>query len=129
MGDRQPQAASPQGHVVVERHWKYAPPPKVMYEALVNDHSRWLTPAPGDMAAAIAAAHPATAVVFQPWVDPIISAVELRITPSDDTGSTLAVLAYSEQQDLADEVRRVVRHRLGAFFGAALREWVDQPHQ
>jgi hypothetical protein len=35
--------ANPSEHVVVERRWKYAPPLGVMYNAIVNDHHRWLS--------------------------------------------------------------------------------------
>jgi hypothetical protein len=39
--DQRPWVAPP-GTVVVERKWKYAAPPWVVYEALVNDLHRWL---------------------------------------------------------------------------------------
>jgi hypothetical protein len=39
------------------------------------------------------------------------------------------VLAYGEVPKFPDETRRWVRHRLGTLFGAALREWVDEPHR
>jgi len=116
------------GHRVVERRWEYAPPPRIMYEALVGEWRQWFTLLPGENAPTVTATNPPGVVVFQPWVDPIISAVEVRIAPSTDTGSTLTVLAYSDEQDLSDELRRRVRHRLGALFGAALRQWVDEPH-
>jgi hypothetical protein len=43
-------------------------------------------------------------------------------------GSAITVLADGDVPQLADETRRWVRHRMGRIFGAALREWVDEPH-
>jgi hypothetical protein len=40
----------------------------------------------------------------------------------------MTVLAYGDVPELAAETRRWVRYRVGTIFGAALREWVDEPH-
>jgi hypothetical protein len=121
----------PSGHVVVTRRWTYAPPPRVMFEALVDDHGRWLPWAfdPEDEApgVAVAVSRPEV-VVFRPWVDPVVSAVEVRIEPDGGPGSALTILAYADRPELSEEETRRVRHRLGTAFGSALREWVDQPH-
>ena len=34
---------APAEHVAVGRRWKYAPPPWVLFEAVVNDSERWLS--------------------------------------------------------------------------------------
>lgn len=112
----------------MERRWQYAPPPRIIYEALVGERQRWLTLVAGELDPRVAATSPPSAVVFQPWIDPAISALLVRISSFENSGSALSISAYSDQQDLPDEVRRRVRHRLGTLFGAALREWVDQPH-
>jgi hypothetical protein len=121
---------SPHGHVVVGRRWKYAPPPWVMYEALVDEHPRWLSLLTDELRPEVVASQRPTAVIYQPWVDPRISAVEVRIEPPErpNTGAALTVLAYADQEALLPEERRWVRYRLGTLFGAALREWVDEPH-
>jgi hypothetical protein len=113
---------------VVARKWKYAPPPWVMYEAVVDDMEQWLSPLTGKVALKVAASRRPDAVLLKPWVDPAIAAVELRIE-QDGHGSAIHVLAYGDVPQLPDETRRRVRHRLGTIFGAALREWVDEPHR
>jgi len=128
MSKGQPPWRSPEGNVVVGRRWKYAPPPWVMYEALVNEHERWLTLLTGEVAPEIVASQRPVGVIFQPWVDPHVSAVEVRIEPLEDTGAALTVLAYADVEELPDDERRWVRYRLGTLFGAALRDWVDDPH-
>ena len=60
-------------------------------------------------------------------VDTAVRAVELRIE-QDGYGSAITVLAYGDVPQLPDETRRWVKYRLGTIFGAALREWVDEPH-
>lgn len=114
-------------HVVVGRRWKYAPPPWVMYEAVVNDSERWLSLLTGETQPKVAASRRPAAVLLKPWVDPAVSAVELLIE-QDRYGSAITVLAYGDVPKLPDEARRWVRYRLGTIFGAALREWVDEPH-
>lgn len=128
VSNRQPLWKSPEGHVVVGRRWKYAPPPRVMHDALVDEHNRWLTLLSGESQPQIVASQPPAAVIFQPWVDPLISAVEVRIESLGAAGAALTVLAYASAPELPAEDRRRVRHRLGTLFGADLREWVDDPH-
>ena len=102
-----------------------------MYEALVDDYGRWLKLLTNERTTQIAASERSVGVIYQPWIDPIVSAVEVRIEPREnpyDTGAALVVLAYSEQEELALEDRRRVKYRLGSLFGAALRHWVDEPH-
>jgi hypothetical protein len=119
--------AAPTEHVVVGRRWKYAPPPWVMYEAIVDDTEQWLSLLTGEARPSVAASRRPDAVLLRPWVDPAVRAVELRIEP-DGYGSAITVLAYGDVPQLPDETRRRVRYRLGSIFGAALREWVDEPH-
>jgi hypothetical protein len=99
-----------------------------MYEALVDQHERWFTLLTDELEPKVVASQRPEGVVFQPWVDPGVSAVEVRIEPLEDTGAALTVLAYSDGGELSDEERRWVRYRLGTLIGAALREWVDEPH-
>jgi hypothetical protein len=97
-----------------------------MYEAVVDGLGRWLPVQTGESAPRVAAVREADRVLLRPWVDPVVTAVELRIEP-DGYGSAITVLAYGDVPQLPDEARRRVRHRLGTAFGAALREWVDEP--
>src|ERR1019366_657066 len=90
---------SPPGDVVIERHWKYAPPPHVMFDAIVDDHERWMTPELGRAVPQIVTAHLREAVIIQPWIGPV-TAVEIRITP-DGPGTKLTVLAYSARSELS----------------------------
>ncbi len=101
-----------------------------MYEALVDEHHRWLSPVTDELQPEVVASERPTAVIYRPWVDPHISAVEVRIEPPvrSGMGAALVVLAYADQEELQPEERRWVRYRLGTLFGAALREWVDEPH-
>ena len=99
-----------------------------MYEALVDKYGRWLTLLTDEVEPKIVASQPPVGVIFQPWVDPHVSAVEVRIEQLEDTGASLTVLAYADQEELPADQRRRVRHRLGSLFGAALRDWVDEPH-
>ena len=119
---------APTEHVVVGRRWKYAPPPWVMYEAVVNDSERWLPLLTGEIRPRVAAFRRPAAALLRPWVDPAVSAVELLIE-QDGYGSAITVLAYGDVPKLPDESRRRVRYRLGTIFGAALRDWVDEPHR
>jgi hypothetical protein len=119
--------AAPTEHVVVGRRWKYAPPPWAMYEAVVADTDQWLSPLTGEIPPRVTASRRPDTVLLKPWVDSAVSAVELRIE-RDSYGSVITVLAYGDVPQLPDETRRWVRYRLGTIFGAALREWVDEPH-
>ena len=118
--------AAPTEHVVVGRRWKYAPPPRVMYEAVVDDMEQWLSVPAGEIRPQVAASRRPDAVLLKPWVDPAVTAVELRIE-QDGFGSAITVLAYGDVPELPDAIRRWVRYRLGTIFGAGLREWVDEP--
>jgi hypothetical protein len=118
--------AAPARYVVVGRRWKYAPPPRIMYEAVVDDLQRWLSLRPGETAPKVAGARRPDAVLLRPWLDPAVTAVELRIERYE-AGAEMTVLAYGDVPRLEDETRRRVRHRLGLVFGAALRDWVDEP--
>ena len=98
-----------------------------MYEAVVDDAGQWLSLLTGEILPRVAASRRPDAVLLKPWVDPAVTAVELRIE-QDGHGSAITVLAYGDVPELPDERRRWVRYRLGTIFGAALREWVDEPH-
>jgi hypothetical protein len=119
--------AAPTEYVVVGRRWKYAPPPWVMYEAVVDGMEQWLSLLTGEIPPKVAASRRPDAVLLRPWADSAVTAVELRIE-QDGCGSAITVLAYGDVPQLPDETRRWVRYRLGTIFGAALREWVDEPH-
>jgi hypothetical protein len=118
---------TPAPFVVVARKWKYAPPPWVMYEAVVDDLDRWLSPPAGGLRPQVAASRRPDTALLRPWLDPAVTAVELMIE-QHGYGSALTVLAYADVPQLLDDARRQVRHRLGTIFGAALRDWVDEPH-
>jgi hypothetical protein len=118
---------APTEYVAVRRKWKYAPPPWVMYEAVVDDMEQWLSLLIGEISPKVAASRRPDAVFLKPWVDSAVTAAELRIE-QDRFGSAITVLAYGDVPQLPDETRRRVRYRLGTIFGAALREWVDEPH-
>jgi hypothetical protein len=97
-----------------------------MYEAIVNDREQWLSLQASEIRPRLAASRHPDAVLLRPWVHPAVTAVELRIDQHEH-GSAMTVLAYGRDAQLADETRRLVRHRLGTIFGAALRYWVDEP--
>jgi hypothetical protein len=118
---------APTGYVVVERKWKYAAPPWVVYEAFVNDLPRWFHPSEGEPKPVITASRRPDAVLLQPWVDPVVLAVEVLIG-NDGPGSVVRYLAYGDSSALPDAQRRAVRYRLGRIFGAGLRDWVDGGH-
>jgi hypothetical protein len=99
-----------------------------MYEAAVDDMEQWLSLLTGEIAPKVAASRRSDAVLLKPWVDSAVRAVELWIE-QDGCGSAITVLAYGDVPQLPDETRRWVRYRLGTIFGAALREWVDEPHR
>lgn len=125
MNDDRPWSA-PTEHVVAGRRWKYAPPPWVMYEAVVDDAEQWLSVLAGEIPPKVVGSRRPDAVLLKPWVDTAVRAVELRIE-QDGHGSAITVLAYGDVPQLPDETRRRVKYRLGKIFGAALREWVDEP--
>ena len=75
--------------------------PWVMYEALVDDRERWMKFLPTDeLEPRIVASQRAVGVIFQPWVDPHLSAVEVPIEPLEAEGAALIVLAYENQAGL-----------------------------
>jgi len=115
---------APTEHVIVGRRWTYAPPPRFLYEAIVDDMARWLSPQTGETVPKVTASRRPDAVLLEPWVDPVVKAVELWIR-QHGYGTEITVLAYGDVPQVPDETRRRVRHRLGKIFGAALREWVD----
>ena len=116
--------AAPTEHVVVRRRWTYAPPPRFLHEAIAHDMARWLSPQAGENVPRVTASRRPDAALLEPWVDPVVKAVELWIR-QHGYGTEIIVLAYGDVPELPDETRRRVRHRLGTIFGAALREWVD----
>lgn len=118
---------APTGNVLVERKWKYAAPPWVIYEAIVNDLRRWLHPSGGERTPAVTAGRRPDAVLLQPWVDPVVNAVEVLID-NDGPGSVVKCIANGDSSALPDDQRRTVRHRLGQIFGSSLRDWVDEGH-
>jgi hypothetical protein len=126
MGGNRPWPA-PASYVVVGRRWKYAPPPWVMYEAVVDDMSRWLSVLTGEIRPQLAASRRPDAVLLMPWVGAEVTAVELLIG-QHGYGSEITVLAYGDVPQLSADARRWLRYRLGTIFGEALRVWVDEPH-
>ncbi|HLK02296.1 MAG TPA: hypothetical protein VKU39_20635 [Streptosporangiaceae bacterium] len=115
----------PAEHLLLTRRWKYAPPPWVMYEAIVNDGTEWLRAVGGESQPVVVASRRPDAVLLRPWLDSAVTAVELGLQP-DGHGAAMTVLAYGAAP-LPDEVRRRIRHRLGVVFGEMLRRWVDEP--
>jgi hypothetical protein len=118
--------AAPAEYVVVGRRWTYAPPPWVIYEAIVDDLDQWLSLQAGEIAPKVAASRRPDAVLLKPWLDAAVTAVELRIE-EHGPGAAITVLAYGDVPQLPDETRRRVRRRLGTALGGALRYWVDEP--
>jgi hypothetical protein len=95
-----------------------------LYEAVVDDMARWLLPQAGEAVPRVSASRRPDAVLLEPWVDPVVKAVELWIR-QHGYGTEILVLAYGDVPQVPDETRRRVKHRLGMIFGAALRQWVD----
>jgi hypothetical protein len=126
VGDER-QWVAPPGTVVVERKWKYAAPPWVVYEAFVNELDRWLYSSTGEPTPTVTASRRPDAVLLQPWVDPVVTAVEVLIE-GDGPGSAVRYLVYSDGSALPDDQRRAARYRLGQIFGANLRDWIDESH-
>lgn len=113
-------------HVVIGRRYKHAPHDSIMYDAIVDDRGRWLVLRPGEVIPEVAEAHRPNLVILRPWLDPTLSAVEIRIENfGRGAGSALTVLGYGTQDELPPEDRKRIRHRLGVVFGAELRGWVD----
>lgn len=100
-----------------------------MFEALTDERDRWISLLTGELEPKVAAYKHPVYVVFRPWVDPVVSAVEVRMEPDEGSGAALTVLAYADQPELPPEERRWVCYRLGSLFGAALRDWVDEPRR
>lgn len=116
----------PAEHLLLTRRWKYAPPPWVMFEAIVNDSARWLRPVSEESQPRVEASRRPDAVLIKPWLDQVVTAVELEIAP-DGHGTAMTVRAYGAVAGLPDVIRRRIRHRLGVVFGGDLRFWVDEP--
>jgi len=70
---------SPTEYVVIRRRYKHAPHDAVMYDAIVNERQQWLVLSPGELAPEVADAHRPDLVVLRPWLDPRITAVEVRL--------------------------------------------------
>lgn len=114
-------------HLVVERRWRYAPPPWVIYEAIVDQAERWLIRLPEEQEPQVVDARRPGAVVFRPWLGLVLTSLEVEIE-AHGKGSSITVRGYSDLGDLEEDARRQVSHRLGTLFGAGLRAWVDEPH-
>ena len=115
-------------HEVVRRRWRYAPPPWVMYDAIVDERDRWLMLLPGEAAPTVTRSRRPDLVVLEPSVDPALSSLAITIE-ADGEGSAATFVGRAEHPELDPHVRRRIHHRLGTTFGAALREWVDEPHR
>ena len=119
-------ATSPIEHVVIRRRYKHAPHDAVMYDAIVDERQQWLVLKPGEVVPEVEDAHRPDLIVLRPWLNPVITAVEVRLENiGRGGGSWVNVLAYANQEELPPEKRRPIRHRLGEVFGADLRQWVD----
>ena len=112
--------------LIIQRRWKYAPPPWVMYEALVDERHRWLQVLREETVPGVDQARRPDLVVFSPWLTPIVELLVVEIAPCD-AGSVMTVLAYGDP-DTPRDVRRDTRYRIGEVFGSAVRYWVDEPH-
>lgn len=99
-----------------------------MFEALTDERERWLELLTGETRPKVIEAIRPSLVTFRPWLDPTIKSVTVEVGDDDGQGSALRVLATASVRTLSDEQRRWTRYRLGTIFGAALREWVDEPH-
>ena len=124
----EPVSMMPDEHVVVVRRYKHAPHDRVMYDAIVDERDRWLLLRQGEVPPEVVNAHRPDLVVFRPWLDPVVSAVELRIEnigAGPGSGSVLTVFAFATNEEFPPETRKHIRHRLGTVFGGAVREWVD----
>lgn len=119
-----PRRGGDHGCVPITRRWKYAAPPWRYYEALVGERSGWLQPVPGERTPEIGEAVPDERVVFTPWVDDDIDAVEVVVASDGGSGTELTVMAHAGHE-LPDDRRKAVRYRLGVLFGDVLRHWVD----
>jgi hypothetical protein len=119
---------SPTEHVVIGRRYKHAPHDSIMYDAIVNERAQWLVLRSGELAPEVAESRRPGLIVFRPWLDSTLTAVEVQIEnigPAVGPGSALTVLGYASQGELLPEDRKRIRHRLGIVFGKELREWVD----
>jgi len=119
-------ATSPIEHVVIRRRYKHAPHDAVMYDAIVDERQQWLVLKPGEVVPEVADANRPNLIVLRPWLDPVITAVEVRLENiGRGGGSWVNIVAYANQEELPPGVRKPTRHRLGEVFGAELRQWVD----
>ncbi len=127
MNQDHPSADRSGRHEVVRRRFKYAPPPWVIYEAVVAENARWLRVLLGETAPAVTDSHRPDYALLEPWLDPALCDLEVRIG-ADGPGSVVTLVGYARQGELDPDTRRRVRHRMGTAFGAELRNWVDEPH-
>lgn len=81
---------------VVRRRWKYAPPPWVIYEAVVGESARWLSVLPGETAPAVSDSRRPDYGVLEPWLDTALSDLEVRIE-ADGPGSVVTLVGHAEQ--------------------------------
>jgi hypothetical protein len=110
---------------LIARKWKYAAPDWRLYDALADERQRWLRPFADELDPQVVEAHRPDRIVFRPWVDPRIDRVEVLITP-DGYGSQSIVLVYGPEELRVPSERKLIRYRLGALLGGALRDWVDE---
>jgi hypothetical protein len=109
---------------VLVRRWKYACPPRYLFDAVEHNWQAWLGQREDELRPSVVEARTPERILFRPWLDPAIFDLEVLFAAAG-AGSQLTVVASVMSDTIEDGDRRRVRHRLGVAFGASLRGHVD----
>jgi hypothetical protein len=109
----------------ITRKWNYAPPPWRMFDAVVDERDRWLHLLDDEVEVQVYEAQRPDAVVFVPWVNPLVIATTVAISRDGYSGSNLRITAQLDGRDVPLKEKVWIKYRIGMLFGQLLRDWVD----
>jgi hypothetical protein len=114
----------PESEVLADREHRYAPPPRLLYEALTSEVQRWLRLRPREVWPEVLEADAATRVVWSSlWPVSAGDRIEFHIR-RDGEGSAVRFV-WSSPSPPDDRGVGLVRHHLNEAFAHHLRSWVE----
>jgi hypothetical protein len=115
--------AVPEMMVMADRTHKLAPPPALVFKALVEDREKWLDLAPGEVMPEVLEAAPDSRVTWSSfWPVSPRDTIVFDLGPSE--GGTAVRFQWLTESPPDERGVAITRQRLNKKIGDDLREWV-----